>query len=86
MTKFLKSQEEQDRTLTKAKANNVFENILFQGEEYEMFFVDFGFTELLPKTRTKAIHPKFMETPFLANHVCLEGFEDMTKTKGKATI
>ena len=51
-----------------------------------MFFVDFGFTELLPKTRTKAIHPKFMETPFLANHVCLEGFEDMTKAKGKIRI
>ena len=51
-----------------------------------MFFVDFGFTELLPKTRTKAILPKFMETPFLANHVCLEGFEDMTKTKGKARV
>merc|ERR1711962_1612884 len=37
--------------------------------------------ELLPKTRTKAIHPKLMETPFLANHVCLEGFEDVTKAK-----
>ena len=51
-----------------------------------MLFVDFGFTELLTKTRTKAIHPKLMETPFLANHVCLEGFEDKTKTKGKDKI
>jgi len=29
----------------------------------------------------KAIHPKLMETVFLANPVCLEGFEDMTKSK-----
>ena len=29
----------------------------------------------------KAIHPKLMEVVFLANPVCLEGFEDMTKTK-----
>jgi hypothetical protein len=51
------------------------------GDEYEMFFVDYGFMEILPRIRMKAIHPKLMETVFLANPVCLEGFEDMTKTK-----
>jgi len=51
------------------------------GDEYEMFFVDFGFMESLPRIRMKAIHPKLMETVFLANPVCLEGFEDMTKSK-----
>jgi len=51
------------------------------GDEYEMFFVDYGFIELVPRIRMKAIHPKLMEVVFLANPVCLEGFEDMTKTK-----
>merc|ERR1711874_469212 len=55
--------------------------INFNGDEYEMFFVDFGFMETLPKSRLKAINPKLMKTVFLANHVCLEGFEDMTKSK-----
>jgi len=52
-----------------------------KGEEYEMFFVDYGFIELLPRIKMKAIHPKLMEVVFLANPVCLEGFEDMTKSK-----
>merc|ERR1712025_1421873 len=59
------AQSKQDESWYRAACIDV------KGEEYEMFFVDFGFTEFLPKTRTKAINPKFMETPFLANHVCL---------------
>jgi len=49
------------------------------GDEHEMFFVDYGFVEKLSKTSLKAIHPKLMEAQFLANHVCLEGFEDLSK-------
>jgi len=53
--------------------------ISVQGDEYEMFFVDYGFIEKLPGTRMKTMHPKLMEFVFLANHVVLEGFEDVSK-------
>ena len=46
-----------------------------------MFFVDFGFIEKLPRTRMKTMHPKLMETVFLANHVVLEGFDDISKAE-----
>jgi len=55
--------------------------ISVNGEEYEMFFVDYGFIEKLPRTRMKTMHPKLMETVFLANHVVLEGFDDISKAE-----
>ena len=46
-----------------------------------MFFVDYGFIEKLPRTKMKTMHPKLMETVFLANHVVLEGFDDISKAE-----
>lgn len=46
-----------------------------------MFFVDYGFTEVLPRERLKVIDPMLMKTVFLANHCVLEGFEDADKAE-----
>merc|ERR1719219_2203407 len=45
------------------------------------FFLDYGFTDKLPRTALRAMQPKLMEEKFLANHICLEGFEDISKAE-----
>ena len=44
--------------------------------QFEIFFVDYGFIEVLPRDRLKMIDPILMETVFLANHCILEGFDN----------
>ena len=47
-----------------------------EADTFEIFFVDYGFKEFLPRTNLKVMDPVMLETPFLANHCILEGFED----------
>ena len=48
-------------------------------QTFSIFFVDYGFTEDLPRSNLKIMDPVMLETPFLANHCILEGFEDNSK-------
>ena len=48
-------------------------------QTFSIFFVDYGFTEDLPRSNLKIMDPVMLETPFLANHCILEGFEDNDK-------
>jgi len=46
------------------------------GDEFEIFLVDYGFREVLPRDRIKMMDPSLMKTVFLANHCILDGFEN----------
>ena len=48
-------------------------------ETFTIFFVDYGFIENLPRSNLKIMDPVMLDTPFLANHCILEGFEDNSK-------
>ena len=45
-------------------------------DKFKIFFVDYGFKEILPREQLKMIDPHLMETLFLANHCILQGFEN----------
>ena len=48
----------------------------FVEDKFEIFFVDYGFKEVLPRNRLKMIDPLLMKTVFFANHCVLKGFEN----------
>ena len=48
----------------------------FDEDKFVIFFVDYGFKEVLTRNRLKMIDPLLMKTVFFANHCVLKGFEN----------